>query len=382
MYVSKINIKHNRSSEIHWGVHKLTNRIVWIDDVEGNGYACNCKCACCGADLKACTQGNVQQHHFKHRGNNDCYYSNEIAEYLKAKDILSTLNSIWVPPTTVRIGNRPQIIQIAEQRSISISHCSYDANHYPPLLIADINARPTRVILSFSGYYNKKDYTELIEDARENNWDCLEVMLPRKNDGIIITEELLFKYVSETNPNKRWVFSAKSHDYFVQLKNASRRLAPRPAKYGSIDDVEYECPLHKRESKGSFYAYKKDCEECDFWLDFKSEYCRCLGPAGVKTLTDLDIPENIRKEQFLTFRQENEAKIRGLSNMVAEKECDEKQLCPYCGRKLQMRTGKNVVYRSCLTLNCGFFEIEDNTTGEIKVIHNDNEAKYNDQSSI
>ena len=138
MHTSKLNIKHNRSAEIHWGLHKTKNEFIWIDDVEGNGFACNCKCACCGSDLKAVTQGKIQQHHFKHRGNNGCYYSDEIAVYLAAQKMLSTLDSIWTPPVAIRIGRNPQILQTVREVAIENVECFYDANHYPPLLLANI----------------------------------------------------------------------------------------------------------------------------------------------------------------------------------------------------------------------------------------------------
>lgn len=402
MYASKINIKHNRSAEIHWGVHKLTNEIVWIDDVEGNGYACNCKCACCGSDLKACTQGKIQQHHFKHRGNNGCYYSDEIAEYLKANEILSTISSMWVPPIAVRIGDRPQIIQTEVQNSISNLHCSYDANHYPPLLVLDIDSKPTRIILSFSGYYSQKDYKQLIEDARENSWDCLEIILPQKDDGIVVAKELLYEYTSGMNTNKRWIFNSKSHDCFVRLKHASKKLPPISTKYGSITDTEYECPLHKREFNGDFYAFQNDCKECDFCLDFYSGHCRCLAETFVKTIDDLDVPEHIRREQFSAMQRENEAKIRELrsqktapdnlrkktknrlsggqkSNELYDpqkvKECFKKQLCPCCGKRLRKHMGKYKLNWSCLTLECNFYVIEDMKTNDIKIIHDGKEVK-------
>ena len=402
MYTSKINIKHRRSTEIHWGMHKQTNTMIWIDDVEANGYECNCKCAYCGSDLKACTQGKIQQHHFKHRGNNGCYYSDEIAEYLKAKEFLAAATSMWIPPVAVRIGDRPQIIQAATQSAIEKLHCSYDANHYPPLFIANIDTKPTRIILSFTGYYSQKDYKQLIEDARENNWNCLEIILPPKGDGLAVTKELLVEYIAGMNTNKRWIFNSKAHDCFVRLKHESKKLPPKYTKYGEITDIEFECPLHKREFNGKFYAFKNDCNECEFRLDFISDCCRCLAEAFIKTLSDIDIPENARKEHFLALQKANELAIRELhvqkaatesigtplsDNLVDNvndsmpveqqevKEIFHKQICPYCGKRLYKHIGKYKVNWSCLTPKCDFYAIEDMGTAEIKIIHNGKEVK-------
>ena len=401
MYTSKLNIKHNRSAEIHWGLHKLTNEFIWIDDVEGNGYACNCKCACCGSDLKAVTQGKIQQHHFKHRGNNGCYYSDEIAAYLKARHLLSALDSIWIPPVAIRIGRNPQILQTAQEVSIDNVECFHDANHYPPLLLANINGKTTRIILSFGDYYSQADRVLLKSDARENNWDCLEIFLPQRDNSIIISTEQLHTYDSGMNSNKQWIFNSKAYTCFRHLKNISRILAPKYIKYGGITDTEYACPAHKREFNEKFYAFKNDCKECDFRLVFDAESCLCLAEAYIKELSDLDVPENIRRECFLKLQKENEMRIQEQNrkkieqtsvrlprksntvenNQIASldsqlvKECFYKQLCPCCGKRLHKQPGKRKNNWLCLNLACEFCVVEDQLTGEIKIIHRGKEVK-------
>lgn len=394
MSASKINIKHNRSAEIHWGVHKLTNKLVWIDDVEGNGYACNCKCACCGSDLKACTQGKIRQHHFKHRGNNGCYYSDEIAEYLKAKELLSSLATMWTPPIHVRIGSRSEIINPESLASVGDVFCTHDANHYPPLLIATINQKTTRIILSFSGYYSANDYKQFINEARERNWDCLEVFLPQSDDGIVVSKELLFEYTPGIDRNKRWIYSSNAHYHFTQLKKASITLPPNHCKYGEIIDTEYPCPLHKREYHGEFYAFKNDCQDCVFRLDFFSDHCRCMAEACITSISDFEIPEDTRRKRFLMLRQENDSKIaekrseaerkqqfsQQVSSIVdtntmpdAQKvtECFMQKICPKCGKQLFKSIGKHKINWLCTTSKCSFYAIVDKYTGEVKFILNE-----------
>ena len=394
MHTSKLNIKHNRSAEIHWGLHKTKNEFIWIDDVEGNGFACNCKCACCGSDLKAVTQGKIQQHHFKHRGNNGCYYSDEIAVYLAAQKMLSTLDSIWTPPVAMRIGRNPQILQTVREVAIENVECFYDANHYPPLLLANINQKLTRIILSFDSYYSQADRALLKSEARENNWDCLEIHLSKKDNNITISREQLYIYISGMNSNKQWIFSSTAYASFIRLKNTSRILSPMYIKYGGITDTEYTCPAHKREFNGKFYAFKNDCKECDFCLAFDSESCLCLVEAYIKGLSDLDIPENVRREHFIRLQKENEIrllennrkKIEETSTRLPKKsdtvektqivsvdsqlakECFCQQLCPCCGKHLRKQEGKKKNNWICLH-GCDFFVVEDIVTGEIKMIH-------------
>ena len=397
MYTSKINIKHNRSAEIHWGVHKETNDIIWIDDVEANGYACNCKCACCGSDLKACTEGMIRRHHFKHRGNNGCYYSDEIAEYLKAEKLLSSLSTIWIPPMAVHIGNRPQIIQPQIETSISNVFCSYDANHYPPLLIADVDGTPTRILFSFDGYYKHDDYLQFVNEAREQSWNCLEIMLSKESDSPVITQELLHKYISNVTCNKRWIFHSQLQVYTERLYRAASKLAPSCESYSRVVDNAYPCPLHKRESNGNFYAFESDCKECDFRLTLRAEHCYCLAEAYIKDVADFHTPDDLRRNQFLEQQQKNEAEIQrkreqnarllkltGLSTakpavdrqrdaILDEEEVYDafaKHLCPYCQIRLSEFPGKRKTTWMCLAHECGFHVVLDNTTGEIRFVHN------------
>ena len=101
-----------------------------------------------------------------YRGNNGCYYSDEIAVYMKANELLSSLVSMWIPPIDVRIGDRSQIIQPSAQTAVNILQCTCDANHYPLLLIANIDSTPVRIILSFNKYYTDSDYIQLIVDTK------------------------------------------------------------------------------------------------------------------------------------------------------------------------------------------------------------------------
>jgi len=310
MYQSKINIKHNRHARIRWGVHKDTGELIWIDDVEANGLACNCKCACCESALIACTEGEKKTNHFKHKANNDCYYSDEIAEYLKAHEILRSLTSICLPPIGLRIGNRGVTIEPASEFSIRNVVCNHDANHYPPLLTAEIDGQITRIILSFDGYYQKRDYSEFVKEASLQTWNCLEIYLSQIEDGLSVTKEDLYTYVSGINRNKRWVHHVKLAEYDTKLRNAATKLSPDRIRYGDSTDIEYACPLHKREHTGKYYALQNDCKTCEFNLGFlPTSDCLCLAEAQIKSLEDFDTPIEKRKALFIELQSKNDLAI-------------------------------------------------------------------------
>ena len=178
MLRSNISIKKKTADSIKWGIHKETGLPVWIDDVEANGLACNCCCPVCGVDLKACTLGKKQQHHYRHRANNDCYYSNDIAVYKWLHNQLTSAKTLCVPATFTYVGWTRQMItnrRIVEIRDIQF-HA--DINHFPPLLIAEIDGILTRILVSTPYYFDKSDYSQFVQEAKENNWQCLEFFLP------------------------------------------------------------------------------------------------------------------------------------------------------------------------------------------------------------
>lgn len=211
----------------------------------------------------------------------------------------------------------------------------------------------------------------------------------------MVTQALLHGYISGMNSNKRWIFNSQKNDCLVRLKLASNKLAPTKVKYGTITDMEYACPLHKRVHNGKFYALKNDCKACEFFLGFSSEHCLCLAEVSIKDFADIDTPEGIRRERFLALQWENEAKLQEQQakniasnnsalparDRITEKNHAEvltpqqakeyfcKQLCPCCGKRLFKNEGKDKVNWLCRTFNCEFFVIEDKKTGEIKMIH-------------
>lgn len=94
MYHSDIIIKHRNKSHLFWGLDKDTNEVVYISQVKSRGLHCNCRCAHCGEDFVA-KLGNVNKHHFAHKSNYECVYSNEIAVYLLTKNCFRQCRPCW-----------------------------------------------------------------------------------------------------------------------------------------------------------------------------------------------------------------------------------------------------------------------------------------------
>ena len=149
MYRSDISIRHRNKSHLFWGLDKETNDVVYISQVKNRGLDCNCRCAHCGEDFIA-RLGEVNKHHFAHKSNYECVYSNEIAVYLLAKKYLQSMQTLTIPAVGFYFGSRRDYVETATEAAIGEVFYQCDPQQYPPLLVAEINNEPTRIILSFA----------------------------------------------------------------------------------------------------------------------------------------------------------------------------------------------------------------------------------------
>lgn len=148
MYQSVISIKHSNRSHLYWGIDKATGEVVGIDDVSSRGLNCNCKCAACGGDFIA-RKGEKNKHHFAHQSNYECVYANEIALYLYVKKVLSGCLRVELPEIPVKIGARTELAREKYVAAVGEVFYACEPEQYPPLLVAELDNQPTRIILAF-----------------------------------------------------------------------------------------------------------------------------------------------------------------------------------------------------------------------------------------
>lgn len=91
----------------------------------------------------------------------------------------------------MKIGKRTELAKESWPAPISEVHYQCEPEQYPPLLIATLDNRPTRIILSFGKYYTAEDLEELRLEATGNDWDCIAIPLPRIKDKESITPDML-----------------------------------------------------------------------------------------------------------------------------------------------------------------------------------------------
>ena len=322
MYSSSINIKNQHSSRLYWGIYNPTNEPMWIGNVKVNGLGCNCRCAACGKPLEA-HLGSVRKHHFQHDNNDLCLYGNEIAEYMKAKLLLERQEFIALPAVTVSVGQSALEVHPMQEAKISAVCLNYDPNHYPPLLVAETDLHPIRIVLDFNSYYSREDLELFQAEAKRNSWDCIGISLPETAEGDILDADIL---CSGDLIERYWIFSVQADTWKQQQADSSPKAGsymPELEKYAVTPKVqydihgsgnaiwkiaEYECPLHMHKYNGWFFAREEDCEKCPYNLAV-SPRCLCLAHAGLRELQDLERPMEARMAEIQRLRKLNEARI-------------------------------------------------------------------------
>lgn len=315
MFSSSINIKHQHSSRLYWGIHNSTNEPVWIGDIKVSGLDCDCRCAACGEVLEA-HLGSVRKHHFQHNSNDKCVYGNEIAEYIRAKLILDQQQFIELPAVGVSIGQHNKAMQDAQMVKISAVHINQHPNHYPPLLLVETEQRPVRIILDFEDYYTKADLELFEAEAKRNDWDCLGISLPDTSEGHCVSAELLCK---GTTPERYWIHSCQAGAWSKELAQYAVAPEVQYEVHGTGNSIwriaEYDCFLHLHEFNGRFYAREEDCEKCIYNLA-TTPRCLCLASSGIREPQDLGRSIQERMAEVMRIRQENEEQIRQYKNRM------------------------------------------------------------------
>ena len=315
MYRSEINIKHSNRSHLYWGIDKATGEVVGIDDVRSRGLNCNCKCAACNGDFIA-RKGEKNKHHFAHQSNYECVYANEIAIYLFVKMVFASYQTIEAPEIPVKIGSRTEIAKNNWDARVGEVYYQCDPEQYPPLLVAELDNTPTRIILSFGKYYTEDDIVLLKQEACEKGWDCLSISFPRITEQQSINPDLMRLGVQGNIQGKTWIYNAREARWQHRLQeNAVTPPQTMPASWGTA----YECPIHKREREGRYYARPEDCSRCAFNYTLVPK-CKCLAMNGIQHLRDIKLPIEQRMESIQKMQKENDERHLLIAQMQNDRE--------------------------------------------------------------
>lgn len=392
-YRSDLNMKYGCMSHLYWGFDLHTKQIRHINSVKTRGLACNCNCPVCGGAYIACLGEKVRPY-FKHKSKYKCMYTDEITTYLRMQALLKKAKTIHFPEFPVHFKQFDGYL-CHPGRDLQIDavyyHC--DEEQYPPVLIAECEGRPLRIILNFKDYYGNHDIDAFAAECEAKGWDCLMVDLPRPDSDNGLSNRELKACLNSKNSTVVYAVRAKElSDQLDGIGTSPTRITKEWEK------PAFKCALHKRFSGGTYYAMLADCKNCDYNLGW-SDKCICAVDDGIRGLADLEAPKEIRMQKVMSLRQAYEQEIekrrverqrrealarqeqerrqkaaqaeKERREMLAEQARRERErafyqnrTCPNCGTKLLRRDGKAGINWLC-TKGCGFHAFENFQTGEI-----------------
>lgn len=371
MYRSSINIKHGCLTHLFWGEDRSSGEYIHIQDVKEKGLDCNCQCPVCDGVYIACL-GEINRPHFRHQSKYKCMYTDEITTYLRTEQLLKSANSMVLPNLPVSFGQRTfSIDSLTASVDNVFYHC--EEEQYPPLLLATIDHRPTRILLAFEGYYREEDFSLFRKEAAAKKWECLIIRLPKVDANDYLSTPRLRSIVLDASCHKVWLHSELESYWQQRLKEC----VVVPSKIIVDGSEAFECPIHKQLYCNQYYAAPSDCEDCPYNLGTGHD-CKCSAQTGITCISDFNIPEALRLSNVNQLRADNEQAIidRNRASELAEQEklLEAKQLemgfcmnktCPKCGKPLKERLGKKGMYWLCLGGQCGFHAFENHETGEL-----------------
>ncbi len=261
--------------------------IVHIDDVE-RGIKCNCTCPGCGKPLIA-RKGQKNIHHFAHQSAT-CEYGYESSLHLAAKEILSNVKALTLPPTYTffqhaHSGTDP----LLEAKAISIDHVELE-KHFESV-IPDIVVYSNGKKLFVEIYVTHK----IDEDKRKKieglGISTIEIDLSSIEETI--TREELSVLLQDDCPEKKWIYNAWVKNCLEELLSYTEE---KPITHrGHASHVDY-CPLHKRDFHGKPYAnFIDDCTGCKYYFGFNNGVILCSGASLISTPQDLKLTFEERK---------------------------------------------------------------------------------------
>lgn len=111
----------------------------------------------------------------------------------------------------------------------------------------------------------------------------------------------------------------------AQKKLSENAITP-PAVMPKAFGTTYECPLHRQNRDGQYYAVISDCDGCPYNLAEHPE-CKCLAHIGVQKYQDFSIPLEKRMEKVNALRTANETRLK-LVQQEAERRAAARPVAP------------------------------------------------------
>lgn len=324
--------------------------IVSIDDVE-SGLKCECTCPACG-ELLVAKKGQNMIHHFAHHSGNICEYGHESSLHLAAKDILTKMRKILIPPVYLKFPDSHKEKElISEAKEIYIESVDLEKRYNNIIPDVVVYAGGKKFFIEICVTHPIDD--QKLEKIRDANISAMEIDLSKKDKMMTVQEltEVLMNDVDE----KSWKYNAHEEKYLQMFYKAAdkRKIVSRDLAF-HVDN----CPIKSHIWRGKPYAnFLDDCIECKYCISTQGQdEILCSGRQRIARLCDFDISEAARVKSSDDEIEKNQGELFNSG------------YCPNCGGKLVERESQYGAFWGCSNYpHCRFMAYPDKNTGEIKM---------------
>ena len=268
------------------------DKIVYIDEVE-SGIKCNCYCQCCGEPLIA-RKGNIKRHHFSHKPGTECQYGYQTALHLMAKDILSNIKKITLPPLGILFcGSHSEKIvipsKIVEIERVELEHKIGDIIPDVAIYVA---GKPLYIEIFVTHEIDEEKKNKIID----NDIPVIEIDLSDLKDDF--DRDMLIELFLNESERKKWIHSPKQKEYIKLYQSVANKTKIYFSDFGSGEYVNY-CPIATKLYWGKPRA--RIFEECG-WCEYFAGY---VGVRGLENPPDkiycngrkkIDTVEELKRE--------------------------------------------------------------------------------------
>lgn len=218
--------------------------LVFVSDVQ-SGLACGCLCAHCGKRLVA-KKGLKRRHHFAHFEATDCSGAAESILHLLAKELLTELDEIDIPPyeflkvretkSRVLVKHRDVVAKGGKVRIDRVRVEESEGDFIPDIIIET----GPKILLVEVAVTHKVERFKL-RKIRKRNLPAIEINLDPE-DSFLSRERLKIKLQKELN-SKKWLFHPDQREaeriFIAKYRAAllSKREWLQKRKIGGIDIV-------------------------------------------------------------------------------------------------------------------------------------------------
>ena len=289
-------------------------------------------------------------HHFAHYAGHNCEYGYETSLHLAAKDILSNLKSITLPPVYVSFPDsykKDELICGAKEISIDKVELEKKFGDVVPDVVVYAGGKKFFVEV----YVTHCIDAEKLKKLRNADISTIEIDLSKKVSVTSVSE--LRDFLLSDCKEKTWRYNALANKYLRQFfRVADKREIISRGLALHVDN----CPIKSRLWRGRPYAnFIDDCIYCQYCISSAYEgELLCSGRLRIASIKDFSIPEAQR------IRNSNDRLADLKENAFAAGNC------PYCGGRIVERQSQYGSFWGCSNYpHCRFTASADPETGEI-----------------